>query len=466
MANPSVPRNECTGDSGKDREWEERIYGESCEWARRRAEAYFEEKEEAMYEVRPAGWEVEGFRSRCLVTRFGEVHFKRRLYTDEQGRGRFLLDEYLGLPQKQLATGSVMEAVLTLSGEIGFNKASQQLSKLTAGVLSTATVWRLKERVAQAALATAESEGKAVYARGEQPYEEGEREVERLMVEADGVFVRLQGEVSKHMEIKCGIAYEGWERLGGEREAYRLQNKRVYVHGSGPLSFWEGAGLAWSHHWDWRCVKQIVVGGDGASWIVAGTAWLDRSIWHLDGFHLARASRRALGSEAGKEIFHLIRTGDFVAAHEFWDDTPKSNKKAAQPAIRWLNHLLADKQGQDWRVQSHCDDDTLRGLGAMEGNIAQLIAARMKGKGRSWSRNGALNMAILRQLILNDELDTWCQRRPITASTQNAAKKPKRQRKRDTASWLYAPVPALHGPHPNRPWVRSLRQRIQPHRLN
>lgn len=464
MASTSILRNEQISYPDMDGDWEERIYAESCEWARKRAETYFVELEEALYEERPAGWEVVGFRSRCLVTRFGEIHFRRRLYRDEEGRGRFLLDEYLELPQRQLATASVMEAVLTLSGDIGFNKATQHLAKLTAGVLSTSTVWRLKEKVGQKALTVAEAEGEAVYARGEPPYKEGERKVKRLMVEADGVFVRLQREPSKHMEIKCGIAYEGWERLGDEREAYRLQGKRVYVHGAKGLTFWEGAGLAWSHYWDWRYVQQVVVGGDGANWIKAGTAYWDRSVWQLDGFHLARACRRALGREAGKEIFQFMRTGDFDAAQAFWQEASPSKQKAAKPAIRWLSHLLARQEGQDWRIQTPCDDEAMRGLGAMEGNIAHLIADRMKDKGRSWSRHGALHMAILRQLLLNDELKTWCRRQPLALPIQKPAQKPKRHRQRDTASWMQAPVPALHGPHSQRPWARHLYQRI--HRLN
>jgi len=466
MARPSVPQNAFEIDNGLDMEWEERIYGESCAWARQRTEAYFAEVEAALYEGRPAGWRVLGVRSRQMMTRFGGVRVKRRLYEDENGEGRFLLDEYLGLPKQQLATASVMKAVVELSGEIGFDKAGKQLANLTVGVLSTATVWRLKEKVCQAAEAAAEAEGQAVYEKGQRPSVEGQREVERLFVEADGVFVRLQGEASQHMEIKCGIAYEGWERRGCKREAYRLQGKRVYVHGHQRLSFWEGAGLAWSHHWDWRRVKEVVVGGDSAYWIGAGTAWFEPSFWQLDGFHLARAARRALGSEAGKTLFESIRRGEFDAATHLWEETSKRKWKSAQPAIRWLTRLLTHQQGQDWRAQSHCDNEAMRALGTMEGNIAHLIAARMKGKGRSWSRQGALHMAILRQLIVNDELAQWCRRQPHSPPPRMTTKKPYLKRKRETESWLQASVPALHGPHANRPWARILKKHVHPHLPN
>ena len=100
MASISVPQNTCEIDQGWDVDWEERIYGESCAWARQQAEAYIEELDEALYEARAGDWRVLGFRRRVLVTRFGEVEVRRRLYQDDHGGGCFLLDEHLGLPEQ------------------------------------------------------------------------------------------------------------------------------------------------------------------------------------------------------------------------------------------------------------------------------------------------------------------------------------------------------------------------------
>ncbi len=50
------------------------------------------------------------------------------------------------------------------------------------------------------------------------------------------------------MEIKVGIAYEGWERIPHQQDAYRLVGKRVYMHGHDRCPFWEGASLVWFRH--------------------------------------------------------------------------------------------------------------------------------------------------------------------------------------------------------------------------
>ena len=114
---------------------------------------------------------------------------------------------------------------MELVAVVSFEQVSKQVRRLTAGVLSKSTVWRLLQAVGKRALEAEERLCEAVYEQGYE-LEPGKREVEWLYVEGDGVWVRLQGEPNqKGMEIRLGMAYDGWEALQGE--AYRCQNKRV-----------------------------------------------------------------------------------------------------------------------------------------------------------------------------------------------------------------------------------------------
>ena len=289
--------------------WEEHIFQAACAWGKAQAEALLRSWDDALLEQKPAGWRVEGFRERTVMTRFGEVRIRRRLYRDEQGNGRFLLDELLELPPRQLAVPVVTEKVIEMASEMGFKKTGEVLASLTGGALSSMSVWRLLDRVGERALAAEEAEGEAVYAQGERPHQEGERTAERLYIEADGVWVRLQRQEKDWMEIKVGVAYEGWEALSQTREGYALAGKRVYVHGVDHLTFWEGASLAWSRYWNLSRIGHFVIGGDGAGWIRQGVNHFPNSVWQLDGFHLVRACRRALGKEQGQRLFQSIREG-------------------------------------------------------------------------------------------------------------------------------------------------------------
>ena len=127
--------------------WEERFFQEACRQAQQAAQAWLEALDALLARRKPVGWRVVGKRRRTLVTRFGEVTFVRRLYRDEEGRYRFLLDEVLDLSAYQGASPDVIEAVVLLASGVAFARVAEILGRLTAGVLSASTVWRLVQRV-------------------------------------------------------------------------------------------------------------------------------------------------------------------------------------------------------------------------------------------------------------------------------------------------------------------------------
>ena len=297
--------------SQEDLNWEEKSYQTGCSVARQEALNRLQAIEERLFKVLPLSWHVVAKKERTLVTRFGEITIKRRIYRDDQGKTHCLLDEVLGLPSHQLATPSLQESLVDLCTQVPFRSANQTIEKLTAGVLSTPTVYRLVERTASRAIKKEEADWQAVFEGGAIP--SGEKRVPILFSEGDGTWIHLQQEEQEHYEIKDGIAYEGWERLPGEEERYALVNKRVYCQASEKMPFWEGASLEWSRVWDLSYLKEIVIGGDGAKWIDEGVEVFAGAKRQLDGFHLARASGR--GWQEGKAIYEAIRTGQAEEAH-------------------------------------------------------------------------------------------------------------------------------------------------------
>ena len=449
------------------RGWEGRIFGQVCQEGQQKAQAYLEELEAALFEQRPAGWVVVGYRERVLVTRMGEVRLRRRLYRDQQGGTHFLLDEHLGLKAYQGATPEMQAICTKLSGEMSFRKAADTLGDWMAGLLSHSTCWRLLQRTGQAAVSAETAEVEAIFGRGEDMPEAGKRRVKRLYMEADGIYVRLQRQPKKHMELRTAIAYEGWKRLPGAREDYRLCEKRVYCHAGEPFGFWEGVSLAWAHKWDLSNLREVIHGGDGARWVRAGPEEFPGAVWQLDSYHLSRACGRAMGAELGQALYQALREGHTARAQALLQaaDAPLRESKPAQQAYRWVNKVSQEGWGLDWRIRQQVTDDAARGLGCMEGNLAHLLAFRMKAKGRSWSPSGACHMAKVRELLANQEIQHWCFRQ--------ADKKvlPKKQRLQtrpeipDPGQYLQASVPALYGPFPNKPWVQWLRKLIHPAHL-
>jgi hypothetical protein len=469
MGNPIVPLSEAFTQENA-RQWENEIFGQMCKQAQETAQAYLAGLEEELFRHRSAGWEVVGFRERVLVTRFGEVRVQRRLYLDRQGDYHFLLDEHLGLRTNQVATPEMQAMCTQLGAEISFRKAAEILQTWMAGLLSTSTCWRLLQRTGEATVAAETAAIEAVFGCGDQLAGAGERRVERLFMEVDGLYVRLQRQPRKHLEVHSAIAYEGWERLPATRESYRLREKRVYCHAGEQDSFWEGISLAWGQKWDLKQIREVVLGGDGAKWIRAGTQELPDTIWQLDSYHLARACGRALGAEVGRAVYQALRTGQTTQAQTLLHNAgpPWDKGKQAQQAYSWVTKVAQEEWGLDWRIRQQVPSATQRGLGSMEGNLAQLLAVRMKAKGRSWSPEGALHMAKVRELIANQELRSWCFRQSLNQipNRRRTYNRPS-PRATDPTQIIQVSVPLLYGPHSHKPWVQRLRQRIhRSHLLN
>jgi hypothetical protein len=437
------------------------VFEQVCVAGQEAAREYLAEVDESLLAQRSAGWRVVGFRERTLVTRFGEVRIRRRMYRDQEGACHFLLDEYLGLSTYQGATPEMQAMGTILCGELSFRKAADFLQQWMAGLLSHSTCWRLLQRTGERAAKACAEEVEAVFAGGAAIADAGRRPVERLYMEADGVYVRLQRQPHTHLELLSAIAYEGWERMRGKREAYRLREKQVYCHVGDQASFWEGVSLAWAHKWELGSAKEVILGGDGAGWIRAGVETFAHATWQLDGFHLARACRQAFGSQTGQELYQALRTDQEARLQQ----TPVREGKLAQRAFRWVEQVAQHQWGSDWRERQGLSLEETRGLGCMEGNQAQLLAARMKGKGRSWTPTGAHHMAKVQELLANGDVQRWCYR-PLP-SEQPRPLPSRHVRAQPTApdQWLQAAVPAFHGPFPNAPWVQYLRQLIHPSHL-
>ena len=418
--------------------------------------------EDQILKERPAVFRVKDIRERTLVTRFGDITVKRRLYQHKQGAYHFLLDEYLNWRPHQAATPSLTEALVDSATGSSFRRVSREVEKYTAGVLSASTVHGLLQRVCQDAIVMDKQNWRSCFEDGSLS-PPGTRRVPVLYTEADGLWIHLQQEAQKHYELKSAIAYEGWERISGKQERYRLVGKKVYCRGDDSIPFWDGVGLEWHRWWDLGYTKLIVVGGDDANWIDKGTDELGFSVRQLDGFHLARSCRK--GWENGDDMYDAIRTG---RVRRTLGKLKEREGKTAEKARKYV--LARLEKGADWRekvveYEIRADfqiPDDARGLGTMEGNQANLFADRMKDRGMSWTISGAQRMGKAVQLSSNGVLGNWCGRKCLDLPAE-----------RDTLSFdLFdqldgygkrTAMPALEGPHASRPWVKVLKNMTTPY---
>ncbi len=444
--------------------WEEECFRAACRYACGLAAEHLAALEARLHAGRPAGYAVEGWRERTVVTRFGDVRVRRRRYRAPDGTRHVLLDVHLGWPPGQAATPALAALLVDWATDVPFRTAARRVAQATAGAVSGSTAWRLLQQVATRVVA---HEG-AAHARwattGAPPAPAGERVVPALFVEADGVWVKTQREPAhkEGLELKVASTYEGWEWLAGPtpghpRDHYRLREKQVYCHGfaradaRAPVPFWDAVDLALARTYDLSRVPVVVVGGDGATWLDTALEHFPQGVRQRDGFHLARDAARGWGAAAGATLYRAVRVGDRATTAEALAlpvsaSAPPAPRALPAPAPRALpapapapapalvavpangsrathataslsrsvaqaqrartsftSQVTAPDAAVDWRLQVPPErvPPDARGLGTQEGTNAHLLAKRMKHKGMAWSAPGARHLAKARELLAN-----------------------------------------------------------------
>ncbi|MCL6451123.1 MAG: ISLre2 family transposase [Acetobacteraceae bacterium] len=418
-----------------------------------------EELDRKLMAGRGRGLEVAGRRTRSLLTSFGELKVSRRVYRGDGGEGgRFLLDEALKLGARARVSRRLLGLAVELACGMSMRRAARVLGQMVPG-LSVMGVWRAVREAGEACRQGMAERRRRVYEGGE--LTAGTRRVEELKVEADAVAVRLQRSPEKWGEVKLVVAYEGRERVGGERsERYALKSRCVAAAVATGEVIWEEAGVQFGERWALDQVGRVWVGGDGARWVKAGLKWFPRSAFVLDRFHLKRRLLQALGQDPGlyQRVCAIMAQGSLEQTLQALDAAARVRQGRARREIEGLMVYLAE----NWEGIANLPT---RGVtGAIEGQVCHRIARRMKRNGARWSPDGADRMARLLAAEANGELDRYLHRpSPAHQEAPQAARRPAAAASDPEGPWRIR-MPVLYGPHASRPYARVIRHlsHIQP----
>jgi hypothetical protein len=439
--------------------WEEGV----MEWARAQTQAavalLIKRKDDELAKQHGPELTMVGFRKRRVIARFGDFTIQRRLYRDSQGKGRFLLDEVMGLEKRSLLSGGVKEMALFLASQLPFGKCEDVLWKMLPCGVSHTTIHREVGRVIDPCLAEEETAVTASLEHG-RVIPAGQQRPERLHIEADGVSIALQREDARRVEVKVGIAYEGWEAASG-RDRFQLKDKTVYMRLTDGERFWQGFSLKLGGRYDTSRIEHTILNGDGASWVREGSALLGGA-YQLDRFHLRRALLRGLGGDVAlaNEIYRHCVQGDHAWADALLAGRQRDGDAEQGLQVGRLRAYLLDNIGglADYRIA--LGGEALRGMGAIEGNNHKLLACRMKRRGMSWTRRGADRMARLLELLNDNRLKAWIgPKQNLQAEVPAVTPPPVRRKPRRPFTGqpeVTCNMPALYGPHQGRMWVRAL----------
>lgn len=431
-------------------EIEKGIHEVSQEICNRMLSWALEQIDKRLMEERERGsWEIVGFRTKRVISSFGEFTYKRRLYRNkETGESKFLLDEVLGWPEGARITPRLRELLLKLGSEVSFAKAAEIANYMAPGV-SGMTVWHVLREVGEALQQEADKKRIAIFEKGEEP---GGKEVTpELNIEADGVIIRLQKSEEKRGEIKHIVAYEGKEER--RRGRISLKNKVVISSLKKGEAAWEESYAIIAEKWDLSRAEKVYIGGDGAEWPKQGKEYFPGAKYRLDPYHLRKQLTEALwhDEESYKRVGIAIEAGNWEETEVILLEAMKRSRGKQKERIgKLLSYLKKNWEGIIKTAET-------RNLGTIEGQIQHNIARRMKRLGARWTVTGGDRMARVLAAKANGRLKGLVGRWPVEREKIKEVVKRKvveKFKEEDIEKWLRANLPALKGPYAGQLWIK------------
>jgi hypothetical protein len=405
--------------------------------------------DDQMQKTIPRTWKNVGRAPRKVTFENGYTIYRRRIYRDEHGHIWKPLDLLLGVEAYARNSRRVQEMGCLLASRSSYRNASEMLTYLLKTVISPSSLQRMVKRFG--------SYISACEADWHQEEQAGKIKASILYAESDGVWLHLQQADSKRAEVKVGLLYSGKKRIGSDR--FCCENKVVMTQLGGSNETWQIKlrELA-DRHFDLNHTNYLVIGGDGATWVKHSFDLLSLpQVPVLDRFHVARAVHSAFSKLTNSQALLdalFSQPFDIIKPH-ILDLINQTKGKQAVVLKHTLDYLENNQHALLDLVHRLPSDLKVATLGCAEANVDKLVRQRMRGRGFSWSVDGA--QAMLAVLRHKDSLSRIVFHNRVMDNKRSLARnKP--------APSSYPPisgsVPIFHSSEASKEWVQLLKNRM------
>jgi hypothetical protein len=398
------------------KELEQNIFRSICEAGQRFTTQLLESYDKQLMEGRDkAVYRHKGLRETTVKTVFGEVTYKRAIYEKASDSGIksfvYLLDEMLELKNVGLISTNLAEKLVEGITELSYRQCAKKVTEMTGQSISAMGVWKVVQSLGEQ---VCEEEQQLVEAH-KKGQVKGTKEAPVLFEEADGVYVKLQGKDRKEshqkkVEIKVGIAYDGWKKAGKDR--YLLDEKIVMAGIGKAKEFHEYREAAIAETFDLDETQIRILNADGAPWLKKVK---DRStVFQLDPFHKYQAIKEyTADKKAQTDIRELLDDGkleelfDYIETYKnsLYEDKEIENIERLERYFRSNKEGLLPYQKQNLALPESPEGLEYRNMGTMENHVWSVIARRMKHNHTCWSRRGGNHLAKILAKKCSGKLD-------------------------------------------------------------
>jgi hypothetical protein len=355
------------------------------------------------------------YEPRNYITTLGEMELERAyFYHSACHCGWVPLDERLGIGASELSP-RVQEMVSYLGGFMTFGQAQAFLAKYCGIHISHDTVNNATVEIGQALREKQEETVRCAWEEQRLPSCEVSTPPKRLYVSADGINYLLPNGEGK--EIKVAAAYKTEERRNkkGEVEIRAVDIEYVVATLGEDLA---RAVYLVAVKRGVESAEQIIVLGDGASWIwnrITNMFPKHKTTEILDFYHASEyiwdAGKAVLGQETdevkdwGEKRCHTLKhEGPSPVLRELHALSPPGSA-TPEPVVKAITYL--ENQSPRMNYPLYVEQGLQIGSGSAESAVKQVVGARINQVGMRWNADRAEAVAHVRAAILSGRWDDF-----------------------------------------------------------
>jgi len=369
-------------------------------------------KEEKIF--RTEKYTKKGKVSRYICSQFGQVTYYRYKAKGRDGKYSFPLDEALGIKSSSSFTPLVEKRAVRLATLQPYRQAADILSYEINSKVDHRAIWRLVQKKGLVARDKREGEVESLYTSAKSPESDGiSREI--VVIEADGTGISSKEGKGKWMEAKIGIIYTGkkLESKTSKNKRYKLENKTVYADILDSDAFGKNISYIAQEKYNLADAENILLISDGDRWLKnIQVGYLPGSVHQLDHYHLKKKLKRAYQERPDllERAFDLINRKKQARLLQFVKLSAGNGAIPETLADDLITYIETNLDGI-WAIDSLrgkiAKEVLVVGSGAIEKNVDIAVARRFKGRGMSWSKEGARNLMAFRIMCANNEFDNY-----------------------------------------------------------
>ena len=353
-------------------------------------------------------YEAIRFADKSLITKNGKTKFERRYYKDkETGENVCLTDKVLGIEKGERIDKKVKAELIEKAKDQSYSKSGKLV--VPEMEISSTTVMRNVRK----------NEWKMNI----------EERKEEEKIKAKNIFIQVDEDHVKQRNKKgCTISkivtiYTRKRTLTKPDRIDKVQTPRRELVDKFTFSglykdtqeMWEDVAYYIECTYKKEEIETIFVMGDGASYIKAGTEWIEKSVFVLDTFHLKKYINHLNYDEYLKtKLQEAIDQYDPISTESIMEEAIrkiekeiKEDEELGRTTKRLENRLKKIKDTKtylmnQWQgIEAHeIYEDKLTGC-CQEGQVHHTLSERLSTDAKVWSENGIDEMSQLRAFTQN-----------------------------------------------------------------